>query len=86
VWSVSTRVEGSCQVRYNTQIGRLEAGPLDADGRELVRLLKVCCADEVHHKEDAAERLGAADGAAAHAWGFVVELGSAAAAEVARRV
>mmetsp|Transcript_1510 Transcript_1510/g.4552 ORF Transcript_1510/g.4552 Transcript_1510/m.4552 type:complete len:243 (-) Transcript_1510:72-800(-) len=79
-------VETFVEVHYNAQIDRLAAGPLDPDGRELVRLLRVCCADEVHHKEDAAERLGAADGAAARAWGFVVELGSAAAAEVARRV
>ena len=57
---------------------------------ELIRLLELCCADEVHHKEEAAARLAAlgvrADGLLVLAWGWVVEVGSAVAAELARRL
>ena len=79
-------VETFVEKHYNEQITRLEQEELDDDGKELVRLLRACCEDEVHHKEDAANRLGAADGAVAAGWGTLVEFGSAVAAEVARRV
>ena len=82
-------VETFVEKHYLEQIRTLEADAgfsADADGRELIRLLKHCCADEVHHRDDAAARLGDADGALVAAWGVVVEAGSAVAAEVARRV
>ena len=70
--------------------------PLRRSGRcpELLRMLTACCADEVHHKDDAAAR---ADSAAPRpigrvqrlvewSWGLVVRCGSAVAAEAARRL
>ena len=54
---------------------------------ELLALLEHCCADEVHHKDDAAERAGGSSRTLVEqAWMRVVRLGSAVAAEVARRV
>ena len=77
-------VETFVEVHYHEQIN-----PLREHGRcpQLVELLEHCCADEVHHKEDAAARSGGGEtGYAEYVWMAVVKLGSAAAAEVARRV
>eukprot|EP01063_Lacrimia_lanifica_P015794 TRINITY_DN22461_c0_g1_i1.p1 TRINITY_DN22461_c0_g1~~TRINITY_DN22461_c0_g1_i1.p1 ORF type:complete len:253 (+),score=76.78 TRINITY_DN22461_c0_g1_i1:49-807(+) len=80
-------VETFVEEHYMQQIA-----PLEADGScpELTRMLRACCEDEVHHREDAAEKARAAGAAPAglltRGWQAVVEGGSAAAAEVARRV
>eukprot|EP00965_Chrysotila_dentata_P262176 6214494-Pleurochrysis_carterae.AAC.2 len=62
--------------------------PLEQQGRcpELVKLLRACCADEVHHKDDAADRAQGPPGLLERAWMAVVRKGSAVAAEVARRI
>ena len=76
-------VETFVEEHYGEQIG-----PLRAHGRcpLLVELLEHCCADEVHHKEDAAERSGGTPASLERAWMVVVRVGSAVAAELARRV
>ena len=76
-------VETFVEVHYGEQIG-----PLKEEGRcpRLVELLEHCCADEVHHRDDAQARRGhGAPNALERAWMAVVRLGSAVAAEVARR-
>ena len=66
--------------------------PLEKSGAcpELLKVLKHCCADEVHHKEDAAKRLldDKVDLTSwwIQPWSMVVSQGSAVAAEVARRI
>lgn len=94
-------VETFVEEHYQDQIV-----PLREHGRcpELVALLEHCCADEIHHKVDAAERAAAARGSSdvdgsstsaqsaptvalvERAWMRLVGVGSAVAAEVARRV
>ena len=77
-------VETFVEAHYHEQIE-----PLRLHGRcpELVALLEHCCADEVHHKDDAAERSGGGQpNALERAWRALVKLGSAVAAELARRV
>ena len=79
-------VETFVEIHYHEQIT-----PLKASGRcpQLVELLEHCCADEVHHKEDAAARSGHPGTATTKiesAWMTLVRVGSAVAAEVARRV
>mmetsp|Transcript_50165 Transcript_50165/g.166117 ORF Transcript_50165/g.166117 Transcript_50165/m.166117 type:complete len:104 (+) Transcript_50165:536-847(+) len=76
-------VETFVEEHYGEQIG-----PLKVHGRcpQLVALLEHCCADEVHHKEDAARRAGAHESLLERAWMAVVRFGSAVAAEAARRV
>ena len=74
-----------------------QIGPLAEHGRcpHLLSLLQHARADEVHHKEDAAARAGgggdgdggpAARTLAERSWASVVRIGSAIAAEIARRV
>lgn len=79
-------VETFVEVHYHEQIE-----PLREHGRcpQLVALLEHCCADEVHHKDDAASRAAAGGGmvtTAERLWMTVVRIGSAVAAEVARRI
>jgi 3-demethoxyubiquinol 3-hydroxylase len=83
-------VETFVELHYHVQID-----PLRAHGRcpQLVALLEHCCADEVHHKEDAAARAGGMGQSLAErttmlerAWMALVQLGSTVAAEVARRI
>ena len=76
-------VETFVEEHYGEQIG-----PLRASGRcpQLLELLEHCCADEVHHKEDAGARAGDAPGVVGRTWMVVVRIGSAVAAEIARRV
>jgi ubiquinone biosynthesis monooxygenase Coq7 len=87
-------VETFVEVHYMEQIE-----VLSEHGRcpHLVSLLKHCCADEVHHKEDAAaRRVVGGDSAGwltttvekviARVWTGIVRLGSTVAAETARRV
>ena len=82
-------VETFVEEHYHVQIDPLKAA---GRSRELVRLLEHCCADEVHHKEEAAARAAgeAGDGGARsrleRAWMALVRVGSAVAAELARRV
>jgi len=77
-------VEAFVEEHYMAQIL-----PLERDGRspELVKLLRACCADEVHHKEDAQRRAGAEPPSLpVRVWRRIVGVGSAVAADVARRV
>ena len=65
---------------------------------EILRLLKFCCADEVHHKEDARQKLLMntspsldTDDVYQHTlpwrgWRWTVRNGSIAAAEISRRI
>ena len=59
---------------------------------ELLKLLEACCADEVHHKDDAAKQLlGEKSNVALNSWwvllySMFVQLGSSTAAEIARRL
>lgn len=88
-------VETFVEEHYSLQIDTLmkEEGtrrePLSAADAELVRLLRLCCADEVHHKIEAARLLEdhnvKTDALAVRAWDRVVTAGSAVAAEAARR-
>ncbi|KAJ1638005.1 ubiquinone biosynthesis protein COQ7-domain-containing protein [Pavlovales sp. CCMP2436] len=77
-------VESFVEEHYQQQII-----PLSKSGEcpELVRLLTHCCADEVHHREDALKQLPpGAGGPVAWAWGALVKTGSRVAAELARRI
>lgn len=80
-------VESFVEEHFNEQIDPLtkeQACP------ELVKLLTYCCADEVHHREDAANQLLEAneklDSWWIKPWSQVVTIGSKAAAELARRI
>jgi demethoxyubiquinone hydroxylase (CLK1/Coq7/Cat5 family) len=59
---------------------------------ELIKVLKHCCEDEVHHKEEAVEKLLLHEDFDyekvwwAKPWRSVVHWGSATAAEIARRI
>mmetsp|Transcript_17623 Transcript_17623/g.33465 ORF Transcript_17623/g.33465 Transcript_17623/m.33465 type:complete len:259 (-) Transcript_17623:426-1202(-) len=58
---------------------------------ELTRLLRHCCEEEVHHRDDAAERSGMLPGAEAkpfpvRVWFAIVAGGSQAAVELAKRI
>lgn len=63
-------------------------GPLEEQGLapKLCAALRVCCADEAHHRDDAAERAGPPGSLLRSAWAAVVRGGSAGAAHVARLV
>mmetsp|Transcript_26090 Transcript_26090/g.60938 ORF Transcript_26090/g.60938 Transcript_26090/m.60938 type:complete len:256 (-) Transcript_26090:282-1049(-) len=76
-------VETFVEAHYYEQIR-----PLQEHGRcpQLVALLQHCCSDEIHHKEDAAARAGEQPTALEQVWMGVVKLGSAVAAEAARRI
>ena len=76
-------VETFVEIHYNEQIS-----PLVEHGRcpQLVALLVHCCADEVHHRDDAAERSGGEINTVEWGWMGLVRFGSATAAEVARRI
>jgi ubiquinone biosynthesis monooxygenase Coq7 len=84
-------VETFVEEHFQDQIGPLtEQGGSD----ELVKLLQHCCADEVHHKTDAAKKLLEQSGDHGpylnawwvRPWSAIVQRGSAFAAEVARRI
>lgn len=59
---------------------------------KLIQLLEYCCADEVHHKEDAARRLLEGESPTdlnafwVQPWSYAVKRGSALAAAIARKV
>lgn len=75
-------VEDFVEEHYGAQIAGLAPGEAPA----LKTLLETCCADEVHHRDDAASRAGACAGTeTADLWSYVVRTGSAVAAECARR-
>eukprot|EP00392_Amoebophrya_sp_AT5.2_P009820 g9848.t1 len=94
------------QIFYLDEVIRAEReqvpGSLVVDLSELRRFLSHCCADEVHHKEDARENLlqlydstssedqtefdEAEMGRPQRLWRFIVYTGSAAAAELAKRI
>lgn len=81
-------VETFVEEHYQEQIV-----PLRKEGMstELVRLLEHCCEDEVHHKEDAAQKLLGPGQTEFHAWwakpwSAMVRTGSTIAAELARRI
>ncbi|KAJ1448902.1 ubiquinone biosynthesis protein COQ7-domain-containing protein [Pelagophyceae sp. CCMP2097] len=85
LYATVAAVETFVEQHYQAQIQplKLRQPPPTA----LVRLLETCCADEVHHKEDALRRLPSAglSLAACRGWGAVVEVGSTLAAAMARR-
>lgn len=83
-------VESFVEEHYQAQIR-----PLKKEGMsvELVRLLEHCCEDEVHHREDAAQKLLANPENLnfetkwwMQIWSAVVRTGSIVAADVSRRV
>lgn len=95
-------VETFVEKHYNEQIlpleARVRAMGVD-DNRsypELVKLLKACCDDEVHHKNDARARWVKAAGGEmeeekepsvyARVWSWVVEKGSEGAVAVCKRI
>jgi len=91
-------VETFVQEHFQEQIVPLENNTSNQlpPAPELLRLLKHCCADEVHHKDDAARHLlNLQDGKDVSKalsswwikpWSQIVHAGSAFAAEVARRI
>eukprot|EP00593_Proboscia_inermis_P002823 CAMPEP_0171297872 /NCGR_PEP_ID=MMETSP0816-20121228/6619_1 /TAXON_ID=420281 /ORGANISM="Proboscia inermis, Strain CCAP1064/1" /LENGTH=191 /DNA_ID=CAMNT_0011772471 /DNA_START=150 /DNA_END=725 /DNA_ORIENTATION=+ len=86
-------VESFVEEHYQHQIGRLKDPAVEDKCVELVRLLEHCCADEVHHKEDAVEKLlvGVDKNEKFKAWwrspwSKLVHIGSLTAAEIARRI
>lgn len=84
-------VETFVEEHYTQQILPLKKA---GGSEELVRLLEHCCADEVHHKEDASKNLlflsdprhGKMHGWWVKSWSMVVRGGSTIAAELARRI
>lgn len=84
-------VETFVEEHYGDQIQRLEAEIANGerlpkeDYEELLALLRAACADEVHHKEDAARRLGALSMGDRLQFTFVY-WGSSLGAAVAKRV
>lgn len=82
-------VESFVEEHYQRQIRSLKDG---GESTELVRLLEHCCSDEVHHKEDAAQKLleSGKDKTFDRWWRYplsnLVQKGSAIAAEIARRI
>lgn len=80
-------VETFVEEHYQEQIIPLRE---KASAPELVKLLEHCCEDEVHHKEDAAQKLlSSGDDMKAwwiRPWSQIVRMGSTVAAEIARRV
>jgi ubiquinone biosynthesis monooxygenase Coq7 len=76
-------VETFVEHHYNEQIQRMQHRPALAP---LVSILREFCADEVHHKNDAAARGSAAPSLMGRAWSMVVGSTSAIGVFVARRV
>ena len=84
-------VETFVEEHFLEQIVPLKATSSATSGSsELVRMLEHCCADEVHHKEDAAKHLldgeEGFDAWWVRPWSALVRQGSAVAAEIARRL
>ena len=78
-------VETFVEEHYNEQLAWLAAHPRKADLPQLTRALRWACEDEVKHKEEAAQMFEKPSVLRA-LWGKIVMLGSATAAELARRV
>lgn len=90
-------VESFVEEHYQDQIQPLRQ---QGNSNELLRLLEHCCEDEVHHKNDAKEKLltssGSSDGDTTETqilnawwvqpWSLIVRQGSIIAAEIARRI
>ena len=53
---------------------------------ELQQVLKECCEDEVHHKDDAKSRLEGSTGRIGIIWGWIVEKGSEFAVTIAKKI
>lgn len=90
-------IESFVEEHFQEQIQPLEKIKVEIDNSgppvtpELLKVLRHCCQDEVHHKQEAAEKLlqDAFDHDQvwwARPWTRVVHWGSATAAEVARRI
>jgi len=82
-------VETFVEQHYLVQIRELEkTGPQT----ELLRMLKHCCEDEVHHKNDAADKLIGKDNKDKFdawwikPWSSLVTFGSTVAADIARKI
>ena len=77
-------VETFVDEHYGAQIERLER---DGGFPATLEVLKICRADEVAHRDEAAEGLGPQRrGAFARAWAWIVGTGSKAAVVAARRI
>lgn len=84
-------VETFVEEHYLNHIVPLEAKEdPSVDAPELTRLLRHCCEEEVHHRDDAAARAGLAPGESkpflVRVWFSIVAGGSQAAVELAKRV
>lgn len=81
-------VETFVEQHFKEQIKILET---QKECPRLVELLKHCCEDEIHHKQDAKEKLLNSndfdeDALGVKAWATIVKGGSALAADIARRM
>ena len=81
-------VETFVQEHFEEQIHRLQ---MEHECLHLVQLLQHCCEDEIHHKHDAKEKLLSSkdfdeDALVVKAWATIVKVGSAVAADIARRI
>jgi len=76
-------VETFVERHYLAQIRSIENEPELAD---LCRVLRDFCADEVAHRDDAAERAGGPDGLFARTWSSLVGAGSVVGVWIARKV
>lgn len=74
-------VESFVEQHYKSQIAQLNDPHPDVQA--VKGLLERCCADEVHHKDEALARFS--NNLGYEMWGWVVRTGSALAAECARR-
>lgn len=76
-------VESFVEEHYLAQIEIMDTSD---DLQPLVAVLKIFCADEVHHRDDATARLNGTEGKLARAWAQVIAVSSALGVQVARRI
>lgn len=76
-------VETFVEKHYQAQIEAMSATP---DLEALVDTLRGFCAEEVHHRNDAARRVNEPDGWVTRAWVNTVAMGSAIGVRVARKI
>ena len=90
MYQTTDAVESFVEEHYTAQVRRLKLEADPAVDPEVCRLLEHCCAEEVHHREEAAARVAAAEGwfmpRFDAAWRKLVFVGSEYAAALAKRV